>query len=202
MTQQRFCLPTSKVSRSWQRAWSRKNSSGNWMTIFLHLTRLRSATGLRCSRRSVTLTCAWAVVPETNRSHPIDACLAAFEMQQLIARTNRERKKLHLPRWDLRVGLHTGPVIAGVVGRRKFIYDVWGDAVNIAARMESAGTAGKINVSEAIYHRTKDLFDFDPRGSVEAKNKGQLQMFFLLRIKASLARDAEGHVPSEAFFAA
>jgi adenylate cyclase len=68
--------------------------------------------------------------------------------------------------------------------------------------MESAGTAGKINVSEAIYHRAKDLFDFEPRGSVEAKNKGRLEMFFLRRIKASLARDGEGHVPNQAFFAA
>jgi adenylate cyclase len=141
-------------------------------------------------------------VPETNRSHSIDACLAALEMQQLIAGMNRERKKLRLPHWDLRVGLHTGPVIAGVVGRRKFIYDVWGDAVNVAARMESMGAAGKINVSEAIYHRTKDLFDFEPRGSVEAKNKGRLEMFFLLRIKASFARDGEGYAPNEAFFAA
>jgi class 3 adenylate cyclase len=141
-------------------------------------------------------------VPETNRSHSIDACLAALKMQQLIAGMNRERKKLRLPHWDLRVGLHTGPVIAGVVGRRKFIYDVWGDAVNVAARMESAGAAGKINVSEAIYHRTKDLFDFEPRGSVEAKNKGRLEMFFLLRIKASFARDGEGYAPNEAFFAA
>jgi class 3 adenylate cyclase len=141
-------------------------------------------------------------VPEINRSHPIDACLAALEMQQLIAGMNRERRKLRLPHWDLRVGLHTGPVIAGVVGRRKFIYDVWGDAVNVAARMESAGAAGRINVSEAIYHRTKDLFDFEPRGSIEAKNKGRLEMFFLLRIKASLARDVEGHVPGEEFFAA
>jgi adenylate cyclase len=141
-------------------------------------------------------------VPETNRSHCIDACLAALEMQQLIAGMNQQRKKLRLPHWDLRVGLHTGPVIAGVVGRRKFIYDVWGDAVNVAARMESAGAAGKINVSETIYHRTKDLFDFEARGGVEAKNKGRLEMFFLLRIKASLARDAEGHAPNEAFFAA
>jgi adenylate cyclase len=141
-------------------------------------------------------------IPETNRSHPIDACLAALEMQQLIVGMNRERKKLRLPHWDLRVGLHTGPVIAGVVGRRKFIYDVWGDAVNVAARMESAGAAGKINVSEAVYHRTKDLFDFAPRGSIEAKNKGRLEMFFLLRIKASLARDGEGYMPNEAFSAA
>jgi class 3 adenylate cyclase len=87
------------------------------------------------------------------------------------------------------------------VGRRKFIYDVWG-TVNVAARVESAGAAGKITASEAIYHRTKDLFDFEPRGGIEAKNKGRLEMFFLLRIKARLAQDSEGHAPNEAFFAA
>lgn len=141
-------------------------------------------------------------LPEINRSHPADACLAALEMQQLINRMNQERKKLRLPHWDVRVGLHTGPVIAGVVGRRKFIYDVWGDAVNVAARMEAAGAPGRINVSEAVYHRTKDLFDFEPRGSVDAKNKGPLEMFFLLRIKAGLALDPEGYVPNETFFAA
>jgi hypothetical protein len=65
----------------------------------------------------------------------------------------------------------------------------------MAARMESAGAAGKINVSEAIYNRTKDLFDFQPRGGVEAKNKGRLEMFFLLRIKAGLARDGAAGKP-------
>jgi class 3 adenylate cyclase len=141
-------------------------------------------------------------LPEANRSHPIDTCLAALEMQQLIDGMNSNRKRLRLPAWELRIGLHTGPVIAGVVGRRKFIYDVWGDAVNVAARMEAAGTAGKVNVSEAVYQRTKDLFDFEPRGSLEAKHKGPLEMFFVRRIKANLARDTIGVLPNGAFYLA
>jgi class 3 adenylate cyclase len=141
-------------------------------------------------------------IPEVSRTHTVDSCLAALEMQHLIARMNRDRAKFRLPLWDLRVGLHTGPVIAGVVGRRKYIYDVWGDAVNVAARMESAGAVGKINVSEQVYQRTKELFEFEPRGSVEAKNKGPLEMYFLLRIKAALAKDQDGYLPNDAFFAA
>jgi class 3 adenylate cyclase len=140
-------------------------------------------------------------LPETNRSHPIDACLAALEVQQLVVGMNSKRKKLRLPSWELRIGIHTGPVIAGVVGRRKFIYDVWGDAVNVAAHMEAAGTPGKINLSQTVYQRTKDLFDFEPRGSLEAKNKGRLEMLYLLRIKTKLAKDAEGALPNEAFYA-
>jgi len=141
-------------------------------------------------------------IPEVSRTHTVDSCLAALEMQHLIARMNRDRAKFRLPLWDLRVGLHTGPVIAGVVGRRKYIYDVWGDAVNVASRMESAGAVGKINISEQVYQRTKELFEFEPRGSVEAKNKGPLEMYFLLRIKAALAKDQDGFLPNEAFFAA
>jgi class 3 adenylate cyclase len=141
-------------------------------------------------------------IPDVSRTHTVDSCLAALEMQHLIARMNRDRAKFRLPAWELRVGLHTGPVIAGVVGRRKYIYDVWGDAVNVAARMESAGAVGKINVSEQVYQRTKELFEFEPRGSLEAKNKGPLEMFFLLRIKADLAKDEDGYFPNETFFAA
>src|SRR6185437_14858338 len=96
-------------------------------------------------------------------------------------------------------GVHTGPVMAGVVGRRKFAYDVWGDAVNVASRMESAGAAGRINVSESVAHHLKALFDVEPRGAIEAKNKGELSMFFLTRIKPELARDEAGRLPNERF---
>jgi class 3 adenylate cyclase len=127
-------------------------------------------------------------LPEVNRTHAVDACLAAVEMQAAMAQANRQREKLRLPRWELRIGLHTGPVIAGVIGRRKFIYDVWGDAVNVGARMEAAGAGGRINVSEAVYQRVKDRFEFEPRGSVEVKNKGLLNMFFLVGAKPSAER--------------
>jgi class 3 adenylate cyclase len=104
-----------------------------------------------------------------------------------------------MPRWDLRIGLHTGPVMAGVIGQRKFIYDVWGDAVNLAARMESAGQGGRINLSEAVANRVRSLFEIEDRGPIEAKNKGPVSMFFLTRIKPGLARDEAGWLPNEVF---
>jgi adenylate cyclase len=138
-------------------------------------------------------------LPAPTRTHALDACLAALAMQDYMARMNRQRERLHLPRWELRIGLHTGPVMAGVVGQRKFIYDVWGDAVNVAARMEAAGAAGRINLSDATMNRVRALFDFEDRGTVDVKNKGQLRMHFLARIMPALSRDAAGHVPNEAF---
>ena len=137
-------------------------------------------------------------LPEPNRSHPLDACLAALEMQDYMAKLNRQRERMRLQHWGLRIGIHTGPVMAGVVGRRKFLYDVWGDAVNIASRMEAAGAGDRINVSEAVQARVKSLFEFEPRGSVEAKNKGRLNMFYLGRLKPELSRDAAGLIGSDA----
>jgi class 3 adenylate cyclase len=138
-------------------------------------------------------------LPESNRTHAVDACLAALAMQDYMARMNRQRERLHLPRWELRIGLHTGPVMAGVVGQRKFIYDVWGDAVNVAARLEAAGAAGRINLSDAVLNRVRSLFDVEDRGSIDVKNKGPLRMHYLIRIKPGLSRDDTGHVASDAF---
>lgn len=135
-------------------------------------------------------------VPQANRTHPVDACLAALGMQAEIALINRRRERLNLPRWETRIGIHTGPVIAGVIGRRKFIYDVWGDAVNVAARMKSAGEAGRINVSAEVSARAKAFFDFEPRGSIEVKNKGKIEMFFLLGLKPEFAGDEERRIPN------
>jgi adenylate cyclase len=135
-------------------------------------------------------------VPEPNRTHPVDACLAAWEIQSEMAAINRRRERLQLPRWDARIGIHTGPVIAGIVGRRKLLYDIWGDAVNIAARMESTGEAGRVNVSSEVYERTKSFFDFEPRGGVEAKNKGKVDMFFLVGPNREFAREVERCEPN------
>ena len=118
-------------------------------------------------------------LPEENSTHPVDACRAALEIQELMARVNSQREKMRLPRWDLRIGLHTGPVMAGVVGKKKFTYDIWGDAVNVAARMESNGEAGRIALSESTYHRVKDQFECEHRGPIDAKNKGVLDTYFL-----------------------
>jgi class 3 adenylate cyclase len=137
--------------------------------------------------------------PEPNRTHEVDGCLAALSLIEFMRRTNAQRDRLHLPRWELRIGIHSGPVMAGVVGQRKFIYDIWGDAVNIAARLEASGAAGRINVSDTIYSRVRALMEFEPRGAVEVKNKAPINMHFLARIKPELSRDAEGMHPNEAF---
>jgi class 3 adenylate cyclase len=99
----------------------------------------------------------------------------------------------------MRIGLHAGPVMTGVVGRRKFTYDIWGDVVNVAQRMEAAGVPGRVNVSDAIYQRTRHLFDFEPRGPVEVAKKGPLEMYFLERIKPAFSADAAGRQPNDAF---
>ena len=102
-----------------------------------------------------------------------------------MIRVNRQREKMRLPPWELRIGLHTGPVMAGVVGKKKFTYDIWGDAVNVAARMESSGEAGRIAVSENTYHHVKDEFECEPRRPIEVKNKGPLDTYFLNQRKAA-----------------
>jgi adenylate cyclase len=138
-------------------------------------------------------------LPEPNRTHDVDVCLAALSFIEFIRRTNAQREKLRLPRWDLRIGIHGGPVMAGVVGKSKFIYDIWGDAVNIAARLEAAGGAGRINVSDTVYSRVRSLMEFEPRGAVEIKNKAPINMHFLTRIKPGFSRDPEGLRPNDAF---
>ena len=140
-------------------------------------------------------------LPEPNRTHAVDAALAALGIRAAAAGVNREREKNRLAPWEMRIGLHTGPAMAGVVGRQKFAYDVWGDTVNLAARLEQCSEAGRINISEGVYQRVGHLFETKSRGSLEAKNKGQLAMYFLERIMPELSADADGITPNERFHA-
>jgi class 3 adenylate cyclase len=144
---------------------------------------------------------AVAGVPNPSRLHVVDACMVAFEMQDAVARLKAQRDKLRLPSLELRVGIHTGPVIAGVVGSRKFTYDIWGDAVNLAARMEANGELGRINVSDSVYNHVESLFDATPRGNIEVKNKAPVKMYFLDRLKPELSADSEGRIPNDRFAA-
>jgi predicted ATPase/class 3 adenylate cyclase len=114
-------------------------------------------------------------LPVPNSTHPEDVVQAALEMRDFIAK-----------RWrgggaglGIRIGVHTGPVVAGIVGRKKFQYDVWGDTVNTAARMESSGAAGQVNISQTTHDFLGSRFKFAPRGELEAKGKGRLAMFFV-----------------------
>lgn len=104
---------------------------------------------------------------------------AALEMQDFVKRAKEQRIKSGTVYFDVRVGIHTGPLIAGIVGLRKFAYDIWGDTVNIAARMEQHGEEGKINISGTTYELVKEKFSCTYRGKIEAKNKGQIDMYFV-----------------------
>lgn len=118
-------------------------------------------------------------LPESNETHAHQIMQAAIEMQAFLKNWADENKHKNIPIFKARIGIHTGPLIAGVVGDKKFAYDIWGDTVNIASRMETAAEAGRINVSKTTYELLKDDFEFTARGSIEAKNIGPLNMYFL-----------------------
>lgn len=115
-------------------------------------------------------------VPSETHAHDVVAAAVAIMRFNENERKNREG---HRAKLELRVGIHTGPVIAGIVGINKFAYDIWGDAVNVAKRMESSGEAGRINISETTYTRIKDQFNCRFRGEVNVKNKGMMNMYFV-----------------------
>jgi len=118
-------------------------------------------------------------IPVPNNSHPVDAVKAAIEMQRDLRLLMSQKAAQGQPVFEMRIGIHTGPVVAGVVGSHKFAYDIWGDTVNTAARLEQSGEPGKINISETTYQQVKDVFDCTFRGKLAAKNKGEIEMYFV-----------------------
>lgn len=130
-------------------------------------------------------------IPEKNRTNPVEVILAALEMQQYMKQLKETSIVQGMKYWDIRIGIHTGTVIAGVVGHKKLSYDIWGDTVNIASRMESSGEAGRINISGATYEFIKDFFICEHRGKMPVKYKGELDMYFVDRIIPELS-DEQG----------
>lgn len=114
---------------------------------------------------------------------PSDMIKAALEIQDFLLYVKAERMGQGLPYFEARCGIHTGSVVAGVVGAKKFAYDIWGDTVNIAARMEETCEPGKVNVSEDTYWLAKYEFEWINRGKVAAKNKGMMDMFYVASLK-------------------
>jgi adenylate cyclase len=138
-------------------------------------------------------------IPEPNVTHAIDCVLAALEIGRLMTQLREEKKAANKPYWQLRLGIHSGRLVAGVIGREKFAYDVWGDTVNTASRLESSGQAGRVNISRATYEQVKAFFVCQYRGQVAAKNKGDIDMYFVEGIQPELARDADRNTPNEKF---
>jgi len=118
-------------------------------------------------------------LPVSNYTQATDMLNAAFEIRRFMLDRKKEKEARGEIPFELRIGIHTGPVVAGVVGVKKYAYDIWGDTVNIAARMEQQSEAGKINISGATYELVKDEFRCEHRGKIEAKHKGMIDMYFV-----------------------
>ena len=122
-------------------------------------------------------------VPTPVLDHAKKTVLAAIEMAEFIEAGKQKKISQGLPYFEVRIGIHSGPLVAGIIGVKKFQYDIWGDTVNIASRMESSSTVGKINISQATYELLKDYksFRFEHRGKIETKGKGKIEMYFVSR---------------------
>lgn len=138
-----------------------------------------------------------AGVPVANTVHAIQATLMAIEIRSFNRMLNQIRSAVGEEIWNIRIGIHTGPLAAGVIGRTKFGYDIWGDTVNIASLMESCGDTGKINISKATYNDIKPYFMIQYRGIVSTKKGGELEMYFLDSIKPKYADDELGRTPNK-----
>jgi len=138
-------------------------------------------------------------VPVANTTHHLDAALLAMAIRECVVEAAREWEGTAMPSFAIRIGLHTGPLVAGVVGEQRFTYDLWGDTVNTASRMESGGEAGRINISDATFRLVEPFFECSPRGSIAVKNRTAVEMYFLERLRPEFSADPAGLTPNERF---
>jgi adenylate cyclase len=131
-------------------------------------------------------------LPQRRPANPIDAVLAALEMVETVRNMGSSESGVS---WKVRVGLHTGPVIAGVVGIRKFAFDIWGETVNLASRMQSCGEPNRVNISERTCARVKDFLMVEPRGRIRTKDGHDIEMYFVNGVPEGLLMDRSGCPP-------
>ncbi|MEO1020914.1 MAG: adenylate/guanylate cyclase domain-containing protein [Bacteroidota bacterium] len=137
-------------------------------------------------------------LPERNHTHPVDVVLTALKMKFFVERLEHHLGE-RIPYFPLRIGIHTGQAVVGVIGKKRFAYDMWGEGVNLAARMEQYSEDNSVNISEDTYQRVKDFFECEPRGEIDAKNVGKVPMYFVRRIKQGLSDDEDGLFPNRLF---
>jgi len=125
--------------------------------------------------------------------------MAGLEIQAFMRRMTIEKSQNGQEYWQLRLGIHTGELVAGVVGKKKFAYDIWGDTVNTASRMESSGEPMKVNISGTTYELASEFFVCTHRGKLPAKNKGEIDMYFVERLKPEYSQDEAGEIPNEKY---
>ncbi|MGB8490705.1 MAG: adenylate/guanylate cyclase domain-containing protein [Bacteroidales bacterium] len=159
------------------------------------------AAGLKTKRIKTigdTFMCAGGI-PEKNITNPVDVVLAALEMRNFLDEFERKKRKGGECIWELKTGIHTGPVIAGVSGKKKVSYDLKGDTVNNASRIETMSENGSILISVMTYELVKEFFDCQYYGKLPVKYKGELQTYRVTGIKPEFSEDGKGRVPNSAF---
>jgi class 3 adenylate cyclase/ligand-binding sensor domain-containing protein/predicted metal-dependent HD superfamily phosphohydrolase len=139
-------------------------------------------------------------MPIRTKENPIQTVLAGLEIQKYMREQAEIDRAIGLKPWQLRIGINTGEIIAGVVGKKRYAYDIWGATVNLAQRMETNSKAGCVNISESTYEAIEPYFECTHRGEVMTKNSGLVNMYFVDRIKPELSEDKEGFVPNERFW--
>ena len=162
--------------------------------LFSHFDELAERYGLEKIKTIGDCYMVAAGVPTPRPDHAHALALMALDMLEAM-RSADEVARVGL---QLRVGINSGPVVAGVIGRKRFLYDLWGDAVNTASRMESHGTPGRIQITHATYELLADEFEFEPRGTIAVKGKGEIEAWYLLRRRCGPSSAAGDGAPERA----
>ena len=138
-------------------------------------------------------------IPIEDEHHAVKIVAFGLEMMKATDEINQRRKDQGKSVWKMRLGTHSGPLIAGVVGKKKFAFDIWGDTVNTAARLEQNGVEGEINVSKTTFNAVSHVFEGKSRGLQEVKGKGKVEMFLISGYKPQYSSNEDPKIAGETF---